>query len=141
MGAWGMQPFENDMALDFTAYLFHESTAGDLSLLSEAFQDVFRSQQEGYMDSDVGSPAIAAAAILVYLQQGNAEYLLKIQPNSQTWFDAARQANYQALIPDALKALELVTAENSEVYDLWAETDYFEEWLDSVNKIRDLLTK
>lgn len=140
MGAWGMQPLENDTALDFTGSLFRKYAAGDLSLLSEAFQDVFRSRQDDYLDSDIGSTAIAAAAILVSLQQGNAEPLLEIQPQGQAWFDAAKQANYQTLIPDALEALELVTAENSELYELWAETGYFKEWLDSVNKIRDVLT-
>nr|WP_298609695.1 DUF4259 domain-containing protein [uncultured Thiothrix sp.] len=46
MGAWGMQAFENDAALDFTACLFHESEAGDLSLLAEAFRDVFKAKQK-----------------------------------------------------------------------------------------------
>lgn len=47
-----MQSFENDAALDFTAHLLHYSLVGDLSLLREAFQDVFYSQNESYMDSD-----------------------------------------------------------------------------------------
>lgn len=140
MGAWGMQAFENDAALDFTAQLFHESQAGDLGFLREAIQDVFQAQQESYIDSDIGSPAVAAAAILSYLKQGSdAQEILKIQPFGQAWLDAARQADYQTLIPDALKALELVLADNSELYELWEETGYFAEWLDSVKQIKTVL--
>ncbi|TXH70239.1 MAG: DUF4259 domain-containing protein [Thiothrix sp.] len=140
MGAWGMQPFENDFALDFTAQLFHESEAGDLSLLTEAFQDVLEAKQEGYIEADLGSAAIAAAALVVALQQDEARAILKVQPQGQIWFEAARQVNYAELAPKALTALDLVLAENSELYELWEETDSFTEWLDSVKQLKAQLS-
>ncbi len=44
------------------------------------------------------------------------------------------------LVSEALRALDLVTAENSELYELWEETSYFEEWLISINKIKAALS-
>lgn len=140
MGAWGAQPFENDFALDFTAELFH-GEAGDLSLLGEVFNDIFQAKAEGYIEADQSNAAIAAAAILVYLKQGNPQELVKIQANSEAWFKAATSENYQSLIPAALKALDTITANRdaSEAYELWAETEYLGEWLESIAKISTTL--
>jgi len=140
VGAWGAQPFENDFALDFTAELFH-GEAGNLSLLAEVFDDIFQAKAEDYIEADQSNAAIAAAAILVYLKQGNPQDLVKIQPNSEAWFKAAASENYQTLIPAALKALDTITAnrDDSEAYELWAATEYLDEWLESIAKISTTL--
>ena len=142
MGAWGMEPFENDSALDFTGHLF-DGELGDLTSLNQVFAEVIEANEQGYIDSDQAEPAIAAAALLSYLKQGqSAQAVFKIQPEGIAWFNQALQADYTTLFPAALKALALISTETekSEAYQLWADADNLDDWLNSVKQIQLVLT-
>lgn len=110
MGAFGTGPFDNDDALD----LLGECVDSPTRTLRAALQAV----QGDYVEVDVGGRAWAAAEIvalafgrgeLTDLPSSAAELVLRIKPN-----DALRAL--------ALRAIERLGREGSELAELWAET-------------------
>jgi hypothetical protein len=47
--------------------------------------------------------------------------------------------NY-ALIPKALTALLLLTSENSELDELWQDSDDYDEWIKNIETLRETLS-
>ena len=126
MGTWGIGSFENDDAADF---MIDALKSGDLSLLGEVFDNVLTSTE--YVEAPDATVAIVAAEIVAAAQgrptpaaqreDGLAEWLVRIRPT----IDAA-------LATQARDALVRILAENSELRELWEDTDDFHEWQASV---------
>ena len=127
MGAWVASAFENDDALDWVSEL--EDGAVDLVRAGLAVTQV------DYLESPDGSVSIAAAEV-VAAAVGNPAGSL---PASVTrWVDAHGASVANAEVVLALAALDRVTAENSELAELWAESDD-REWSQSVEDLRNRL--
>lgn len=128
MGAWGIKNFENDSALDWVGEFVDNA---DPEFISETLIDVI--ENDDYIEVDEGSYALAAAEIVAawnkkkssdYPEEGMEE-IEKIQVN-----------NLSELKTLSLKAIEKVKT-NSELKELWEETDEFSEWqalLDDLGK-------
>jgi hypothetical protein len=123
MGAWGMKPFENDGAGDFEA---------ELCLSHPDNPDFIRStlasiEGEDYLEVDSGQAVIACATVIAAMNgmEGN-----DLPKRLRAWIDDNKQYNTAPLIPLALHALDRVTsdADSSEIYDLWQESQHFQEW-------------
>ena len=127
MGAWGISAFENDDALDWLGDFCDEPG-------EEPLKDAFVSVNEianDYLESPEASNALIAAEIVAFLlslpssnlPEHSKECLenLQIKPNDD-------------LVSSAVKAVERVKTD-SELKELWEETDNFQEW----NKIVDEL--
>ena len=124
----GASAFENDDALDWVSHL--EDGAVDLVRASLAATKV------DYLESPDGSVAIAAAEV-VAAAVGNPAASL---PASVTrWVDAHGASVADADVVLALVALDRVTAENSELAELWAESDDH-KWSQSVEDLRNRLS-
>jgi hypothetical protein len=65
----------------------------------------------------------------------------QISERLRAWIDQNKTYNTASMIPVALQALDRVTldAESSEIYDLWQESEHFDEWNVSIDQIRSYL--
>lgn len=132
MGAWGLKSFDNDDAADWV-YAFEEQGA---KLIPETFA-ALEGEVDDYLDAALCSEALAAAEIVAAARSGNESRLseeaaatLKNNPD-----DVASPENI-AKARDAVGRIK----EDSELRDLWEETDDFAGWLEDVEALEKLLS-
>jgi len=120
MGAWAVDSFGNDDALDWVAEL---NDADDLSILDETLSIVAESDEE--LETRECSAAIAAAEVVAALRgKPPAE-----APDEVTEYVARLKEKPQAdLVQLALDAVERVKT-SSELQELWADSDTGDAWL------------
>jgi hypothetical protein len=131
MGAWGAGSFENDDASDW-AWELEEL---GLEAIETAFTAVTKTG-EGYLEAPDGSYAIAAAEVVAALRGRASSGDL---PEEVETFVAARPEIDDELLQLARKALSRVLADNSELRDLWKESDSFAEWKGLVTDLQTRL--
>lgn len=135
MGAWGMGPFENDSAFD---WLF-ELEEGGLDAIAEAFAV----HDSDYLEVDEGAAVIAAAEVLSALL--GEPHVGGLPEQVSGWLEThgpVRGAELaDVLVAQALAALERVMGEDSEVYELWEETEDFDVWREGVEALRGRLER
>ncbi|XTZ14883.1 DUF4259 domain-containing protein [Micromonospora echinospora] len=133
MGASGLGPFENDGALD----LCDELKEGGGSEAYEILQSALRAAQEvdgnHYLEKDEGEAAIAAAAIVAARRVGNEVMLNELGLGGVVPGHANELANL------AVDALLRVIAAESELNEVWTETNGGDEWRAGVRSIVDVL--
>jgi hypothetical protein len=130
MGTWGIGSFENDDAADFMIDLLD---SGDLSLVREVLDNVLTSTE--YVEAPDATLAIVAAEIVAAArgrptpaatqEEGLADWLARIRPTIDA--DLAAQAR---------DALTRILADNSELRELWEETDDLHDWQAVVAELR-----
>ncbi|AWH38095.1 hypothetical protein C1929_15675 [Stenotrophomonas sp. ZAC14D1_NAIMI4_6] len=130
MGAWGSGTFENDDACDLVCDL-REST--DLSLLEDALRTAAETDED--LDAGDGSKALAAAEVILALL-GNPSPAIAEEEDLQAWMKANPQRPTAALLALAERAVQQVTAEDSELRELWDEADSLDEWMAEVNTLQ-----
>ncbi|WP_262028276.1 DUF4259 domain-containing protein [Microvirga sp. Mcv34] len=132
MGAWGFGPFDNDEAGDWLSY-FDDQGLGAVRWAIEAVSD------QDYLEVTEGSMAIAAAAMLAALCDGNEDGIPREKPRELQRIKQ-EEKSYEILKQPAVQALDRVLAPDSEIVELWSETDKFSEWKQSVLDIQRRLT-
>lgn len=125
MGAWGIGNFDNDTACDW-AYELEESS--DLSVLTKTIDKVFAEQ---YVDADVGSEALAAIDTLTRLI-GNGGVKNSYTEAVDNWVEKNKITPPPELLEKAREALKLILGEDSELQELWEETEEYEPWKSEV---------
>ncbi len=131
MGAWGLGSFENDTALD---WVFGFENSKDFSLIEEAL-DVVPGLE---LDADQGSQAIAAAEIVAALI-GRGRANDDLPEEVAAWLPTVQSLDAQSLRGMAVQALDAVLSQDSELRELWAETEDFEAWKGDVEALKALL--
>ena len=127
MGAWGTGNFDNDEALD---WLYLLSEAPDLLLLQTTLEAVTGSEED-YLDATDCAQALAAAEIIAALAGHAPE---ELPEEAAGWLDG-RPAPPDDLKMLALIAIEAIYGEDSELRELWEESDEFEEWQAVLNDL------
>ncbi len=119
MGSWGTAPLENDGALDLKS---EWDETKDVLVLESALDSVLSLKAKSYLDAMDGEAGIAAVHIIV---------------NQVT-----------ELHNDQLKILLKKSAvvigrvlENSELQELWSETDSFGDWLTNITQLMQQITE
>lgn len=128
MGAWGTLNFENDTALDFV-YEIEEEGANRIKIAIEA---VNSREEDSFLDSDLCSEALAA---IEYIAAAKDKVSEDFPEDAEEWLTPANKENLLAirnLIANSKQAIDRIK-HNSELKDLWEETEEFEEW----NKVLD----
>ena len=131
MGAWSHEPFGNDTACDW-AYGLDEQR--DFSLVAKAIEAVLDNGSD-YLDSDLASEAIAAAEILAKaLGRGtqNDSYTEDVD----AWVKSIAERPSQDLLSKANVALARIAGSDSELRELWEESDDFDSWESSVKALQ-----
>jgi hypothetical protein len=127
MGAWGVSTFESDAALDFVLDIVETN---DLSLIESTIREVIAYDDE--LDADLAEQGLVAGEIIAALHGNSSD----LPPELQDWIKS-KESNSPELRHLAHKATKKVL-DDSELRELWEESDEFDDWQGSV---RDLLSR
>ncbi len=128
MGAWGHDTFHNDTACDFTGEL---TDATDLSVVEKAFAGVLDTDED-YLDSDEASTALAACEVVARLQ-GRWGVRDSYSEELDAWIVAHPQTPSKELIDRAVKVIDRIRGESSELPELWEGQDV---WTTAIADLR-----
>jgi hypothetical protein len=130
MGAWDVGSFGNDDAADWVWQL---EDAEDLTPVEEALERVFDEfKSDGYVESPTGSEAIAACEVIARLK-GNFGIRDTYSETVDNWVTAHPFKPEAAMLEKANRAIDIITSEKqSELRDLFEESEQFAQWTSSV---------
>ena len=131
MGAWGVGHFENDDALDWVG----EVEDGDiLEMVDEA---IAGAESGGdYLEAPDGCWVLAAAEIIAAMLGHASTDLPEPLPTMIAQLPAGADPE---LVERTRAAVDRVLAEDSELRELWAETDDFDAWTSAVAELKTRL--
>jgi len=134
MGAWSHEAFGNDDALDWVHGL---EEVDDLSLI-EAAVDAVNDEAEGYLESPQATEALAAIELIARLR-GHAAPDEALPEVAEDWIARTRLVPPEPLVQRALAALDRIAGDDSELKELWDESDSAEDWAASLASLRERL--
>ena len=134
MGAWGSDSFENDDASDWIADFCDEP---DKELISDALSTVVEMDANEYLEAPECSAGIAAAEVVAALKgaahpdlpDGAKECVAKLELKADP-----------RMVSLALKAVERIKT-NSELKELWDESENPNEWYSAIDNLEVRLRK
>jgi hypothetical protein len=130
MGAWSHEAFGNDEALDWAAGL---EEVDDLSLIEAALAAV-ADEPVGYLEASPATEALAAIELVARLRgQPSDEAFPEV---AEDWVARTRLVLPDALVQRALVVLERIGGEDSELKELWDESDSAADWQASLADLR-----
>lgn len=135
MGTWGIGPFENDSANDW-AYSLDEAT--DLSVVESALDEVIASACD-CLEVDAAASGLAACEVLACLIGRGTEpdaYSEKVH----TWVSGVALKADAAVLAKAKSAIDRILGAESELRELWEESEDADTWLSSVQDLRSRLS-
>lgn len=133
MGAWGHLNFENDTALD----LVYEIEEKGADRIKNAIEAINSREEDSFLDSDLCSEALAAIEYIAAAKDKASE---DFPEDAEDWLTPANKENLLAirnLIPKSKDAIDRIQ-NNSELKDLWEETEDFNNW---TKVLEDLATR
>ena len=128
MGAWGVQAFENDDAMDFAADLVD---ADSLDVVATSFEAIVPGE---YLEAPDCCIALAAAEVVAALRGRTGTSLPK---DVSAWTRSTALRADDALLDAARQAVGRI-GDRSELKELWHDSDHFDVWMRAV---RDLETR
>ncbi|WP_151790340.1 DUF4259 domain-containing protein [Acinetobacter junii] len=134
MGTWSHESFGNDTANDW-AYELEDAT--DFSVIEAALQ-VALDEGDEYLDADLAMEAIAAVEVIAKrLGEGTQSdvYTEKVDQ----WLETISEQPSDDLLSLAKRVLERIVADDSELKELWLESDEYELWLGNIQQLNDAL--
>ena len=131
MGTWSAEPFGNDDAADW-AYELED--AEDLTPIEEAI-DAALSVGDEYLEASEASVALAAIEVLARLG-GNPGEQNSYTEAADKWVARLQLKPTVELVDKAQAAIARILGENSELLELWQESDEYDTWQASVEDLR-----
>jgi hypothetical protein len=135
MGAWGEGPFDNDDAGDWAYQFDGVDEATGLQILAEALD---LGGPDEYVEAPEGTAAVAAAAVVSWLHEPGAIPDSPYGEAASTWVRRASRKPNATLTTAARAALDRVRSDQSELAELWAESDGA-AWRESLGQIETRL--
>ncbi len=130
MGAWSIEHFDNDAALD---WLYDFSMEPSVQLLEDTFKAVADAADD-FIESDEGAAVLAAAEVIAAAKGQKS----RAYPEDTEVFSSLRIS--PELIARALQAIDIVSRQdNSELKELWQESDDYEDWQKAVDELKQRL--
>ena len=125
MGAWSHEPFGNDTAGD---WVYDLEDAVGLDFLEQSLDNALgEDEDDGYLEAPEAEEALAAVEVLIHLV-GKGAGFEKLPEAVATWVAACTEKPSQALIQKALTALARIGSEDSELCELWEDSEDFDAW-------------
>jgi len=131
MGAWSHEPFGNDTASDWAYGLVEQK---DLSLVAQAIQNILDNGDE-YLDSDLAVEAVAAAEVLAKAL-GRGTQTDAYTEEVDAWLKSVAPKPSSDLLSKARDALTRIVGPDSELKELWEESDDFDVWESSIKALQ-----
>ena len=132
MGAWGSDSFENDDAADWVADFCE---APDQELISNTLSAVVDKDPSEYLEAPDCSVGIAAAEVVAALKKAPNPNL---PDDTKSCLSNLNIKADPSLVALALKAIERIKT-NSELKELWDESETPDEWYQAVNSLENRL--
>ncbi len=137
MGAWGVQPLEDDTGADF-GYDIEKSK--DLSPMTELFDRVERIDREEDTIYSWDADMVLAACDILARIRGKPGYHNSYTEELDTWVAKHQPALPQELLDRAIRLFDRVVRDGSETRKLWQGTESEQDWLDAMLDLRKRLT-
>ncbi|MFY1595255.1 DUF4259 domain-containing protein [Micromonospora sp. WMMD737] len=135
MGTWAAGPFDNDAAADWCADLDEATPERRPRLVELALREAVR--EGDFLDSWPGAKAVAASAVVAAHLPGGPPVDSAYAPDFLT---AGGRLTLTAELPAlALRALDRVLADGSELAELWEEAGELDEFAAALAPIRAAL--
>ncbi|MCM2390234.1 DUF4259 domain-containing protein [Streptomyces albipurpureus] len=132
MGTWDIGHFDNDTAADFGHNVDDAPSQKRADVLSDALRRTIATT--GFLDSDEGAEAVAAAALIAAQCPGGEPITTAYGPKEPL------PPLPVELRPLAVEALDRVLGEESELLELWAESGEADAWRAGIDQLRATLT-
>ena len=133
MGCWAIGSFGNDSAADWLADLSERS---DLSLVRETIGRVLVA--DGYLDSPDATDALAAIEV-VAAALGRPTADAQNETELLEWIARVKPSPDAKLVFDAQQAIDRILGPESELRELWEDTEDFSDWQAEVTGLRSRL--
>ena len=134
MGAWSHESFGNDTAADW-AYGLAECK--DMAYIESAIDAVL--SEEDYLDSDIASEAVAAIEVVAKML-GKGTQADAYTENADIWVAAMTVPPSAELRAKAVRALDRITADESELAELWSDTHDSDGWSATLATLRKAMS-
>jgi Domain of unknown function (DUF4259) len=131
MGAWAVDAFGNDDAVDWSYGL---EGAEDLSLIQEAL-DAVTKVGAGYLEAPEASSALAAIEAIARLQ-GHGGVRNSYTKGLDAWVDQVKLPVPPVMVTQAHAVIQRIVGDQSELKELWQESDQFDAWIAAVNDLK-----
>lgn len=137
MGAWDSGPFDNDSAADRGKDLAEAAPDERAGKVRQALLDA--AECADYLEEREGARAVAAAAVVAAACCGGPSITSSYAPDFLR--EDGRIGLPDDLVPLALRALDRVLGADSELWELWQESDGGRSLLAQVEPLRAALTQ
>ncbi|WP_284437402.1 DUF4259 domain-containing protein [Streptomyces sp. TUS-ST3] len=131
MGTWDVHPFDNDTAADFANDLDNANMAEREALIRRVLTRA--AGNKDYLEAPEAEEAVAAAALVAAQCTGTEPADIPYGPEEPI---PALSADFRLL---AVEALDRVLADESELSELWGESEDGRAWQGSVGRLRQVL--
>ena len=130
MGAWGVGPFDNDDALQFIDVL----TSTSAGIVAVALDAAASFPLEECLEATEGAMAVAAAEVVA----AALDQPTPVVPAAvRAWVAGNRdRLDIDLTAPMAREAVARVEAVDSELRELWEESDQLDAWRDAMTDLR-----
>ncbi|UHQ18798.1 DUF4259 domain-containing protein [Lysobacter sp. KIS68-7] len=129
-GTWGTGSFDNDDAADF---LLDATKQADVQQLRSALE---RATSEGFLEAPDGAYAIASAE-MVAAAMGKPTAEASKNAEVGDWVVRVHPKVDPSLAAEAVRALDRVLGDESELRQVWAESEEYDAWRGGVIALRD----
>lgn len=130
MGTWAFHSFANDDASDLIGDLVE---GADLSPVQESIKRV--QTTEGYLEAPEAQKGIAACEV-VALVLGHASAASQAEEELTAWVARVKPSVEAAVVSQAVQVVDRVLAPDSELRELWEESDEFNDWEEDIRALR-----
>ncbi len=126
MGTWSVDAFGNDDACDW-AYGLEECK--DLSLIERTVDKAL--SNDSYLEAPDGAEALAAIEVIARLQ-GHWGERTAYTETADAWAEKIKLTPSASLVEKAHRVIDLVLSDQSELCELWQQSDEFDDWQNGV---------
>ena len=130
MGTWALHSFGNDDAGDLVGDLVE---ATNLSPVQEAIERV--QNTAGYLEAPEAQQGIAACEV-VALVLGHPSAASQAEEELTAWVARVKPSLGAGVVSQAVQVVDRVLAPDSELRELWEESDEFKDWQADVMALR-----
>lgn len=134
MGAWSPQPFGNDDACDWVYGLEGQA---DLTFIELTLQQALAA--EDALEAPEANAAIAAVEVLAKLRGKGTQHDGYTDPVDD-WVATVNLQPNTELLALAAQVLQRVTSADSELNELWQNSDEYDAWLNSIRALQAAIT-
>jgi hypothetical protein len=131
MGTWAVDAFGNDEACDWAHGL---EEVDDLSLVQSALEAVTTTDGE-YLDAGIATEALVAVEVIARLQGHWGERGAYSAPVDD-WVEKNRLKPSKELAQMAIEVIGRILADDSELKELWQDSEEYDAWVAAVEELR-----